>query len=193
MNYRVRPLPLELHLWVIVIALIVFDLFADVLFDHLLIESGCAHKVASCPELFLEDGFALGELVVEKNGTLALEESDDGSDTVFWWDPQHHVHVIDLDRPFDDLDTLLSGKFSEDLSKDIPNGTEEDFLSVFGSEHHVICAIPPHVGLGMERVGHTKEVKEHPQLRTSHIHDISNAGDSRTPWSLPGRAGGLLR
>ena len=52
--------------------------------------------------------FPLGESVVQENGTLALEESDDGRNTVFWWDTQHHMYMVWFDRPFDDFNALLS-------------------------------------------------------------------------------------
>ena len=120
------------------------------------------YEVASGPELFLGNRFLGGELIVNTNGTFALEESDDGRNTMLRWDSEHQVHVVRLDCPFDDLDTLLPGKLSEHLSKDCPSGTKENLLAVFGCEDNVIDAIPPYMGLRVECVAHSKERKKYP-------------------------------
>lgn len=178
---------------VAVVLLVVFDLLADVLFDLLLIETECSDEVASGPEFFLGNGFLSGELIVNANGALSLEEAEDTGDTVFRWDFEHHMDMVGLDRPLDDLNLLLSCEFPEDPSEELANGAEKHLLAVLRSEDHVVSAVPPCVGLGMECVIHDERMGYHPFREVSRIQSIANAGERRTPWSRTGGAGRLLR
>lgn len=92
---------------------------------------------------------APAELEVHPDGTFSLEESDDMGNTVFGGYGKQHVDVIRHCMAFQDFPFFLFDQFGDELADLLTFLSEQDLFAVFGSDDHVVAAMPFGMALGV--------------------------------------------
>src|ERR1700722_9423773 len=80
------------------------------------------------------------------NGTLALQEPDRMSHAVLGRDAQAQMDVVGHRMPFQQFDSSLSAQVPKNWADLVPQPSVEDFPAVLRYDHHVVLALPPHMG-----------------------------------------------
>src|SRR5689334_20775998 len=125
-------------------------LVADVRPDLFLVQTHRTDAIPARPELTPEQR-ALGpqHLAVNADRALALEVPHRHRDAVLGRHAQQHVDVVGHRLALDQLHVLLAAQLAEDLADRPPRPSEKLLPAVLWQDHHVVLAVPLHVGLAL--------------------------------------------
>src|SRR5512135_2076374 len=121
-------------------------LLADILPHPGLIQAYRAHAVTRRPEVQARHPALMKQLPMDPNGALTLQESHRVSHAGLGRDAQAQVDVVGHRMPFHQFDASLSAQLPQDWTDPTPQPSGEDFPAVLRYDHHVVLALPPHMG-----------------------------------------------
>src|SRR5712691_3898407 len=87
----------------------------------------------------------------DRQGTLALQESDHRRHCILWRDLDTHVDMVRQQMAFHDPTLFLLGQLVKDPAQARADLSIEYLATIFGDEHHVILAFPSGVRQALPR------------------------------------------
>src|SRR3954463_15454710 len=124
------------------------------------------------------------QLPVDPNRALALQKPDRMGHAVLGRDAQAQVDMVGHRVPFHQLDTSLTAQLPQDHADLPPQASVEDFPAVFGYDHHVVLAVPPHMGQVLPLVHRLSLLPEgaFPEGEPMPFDNPRHAGSLEAPW-----------
>src|SRR5664280_2150870 len=121
-------------------------LVLNVLPDLGFIQTHGADAVSSGPKMQAGHPSLVQQLPMDPNRTLALQEPNHKRHAELRRDRQAHVDVVRLRLAFQQFHTTLPTQFSQNLSYLCLQLPVQCLPSVLRDDHHMVLAVPPHVG-----------------------------------------------
>ena len=123
---------------------IFLTLLLDVPPNDLFVDTDCTYKIASRPNTASApiEVSEMWELVVQRVGSVALQEPNHRPDSDTWWDRDQQVYVILIGVHFlDDQVGSMLRQFFENVQQVLLHTRIENLAPVFGRPHQVIVGI----------------------------------------------------
>ena len=148
------------------------------------------HAISAWPEHSSKQSSLRSEqFPMNSHCTLSFQVSNRHCDAVLRWNAQQHVKMVGHRMPFQQFNPLLTAQLPQNLADLFPAASKQPPLPVLWNDHHVVLALPLHMGLTTP-IFHLRSApapRGLPGRGSFHIH----AGNGRALSILTSRAGGL--